>query len=376
MKTKILMGIPAPWMKGGILPDALMLVNYLEANPDFEIKTFYYGGKSIHENQSFFNRTLNTLRILFKYIQLLIIYKPQIIHLNSGFDRNSLLRDVPFSVVSKLLFKSLIFKVHGSQYELLKNNNRFLRLLIRIYFWGAKRVGLLSEYEKIEFINELGYSKKLIVVKNIVESVNETTYDRDYKDRDFKYNGVFASRVVKGKGLEDLIMALPIVLKEKPSFKLVVAGDGLNLSDCKELADNLGVRKNIEWLGFLSHDNVLKLFSDSEMLIFPSLFPEGMPMVMVEAMSKGLPVITTRTRFARSYLKENENVLFVENGKPDEIANKILLLLNNKTLQDKMITNNLEFVRQFSQERVGKEFSNIYFDMLLRGNSKNKKEIV
>jgi glycosyltransferase involved in cell wall biosynthesis len=92
--------------------------------------------------------------------------------------------------------------------------------------------------------------------------------------------------------------------------------------------------------------------------------PEGMPMSLMEALKSGIPIITTRVRFAVNYLVENKNCLFIDAGDINDIADKINKLIANKDLQMKMKTVNPEIVSFFDKEIVGKEFINIYKEML------------
>jgi glycosyltransferase involved in cell wall biosynthesis len=238
--------------------------------------------------------------------------------------------------------------------------------LIRFFFLGAKRVGVLSEIEKNEFIKKFGYPKKMIVVKNIVLP-NKPTDNKEFNlfSRDpLKIYCLYVSRIIKGKGLDDLIRSLPLVLKTNPHFKLVVVGDGPERIPCSELANELKMKDSIIWLGTIPNDLLLTIYNFSDIFIFPSHFPEGMPMALVEALRSGIPIITTRVRFAVYYLVENKNCLFIEAGDINDITNKIKKLLANKDLQMKMKAINPIIVEEFSQEIVGKEFEIIYEQML------------
>ncbi|HEX7494644.1 MAG TPA: glycosyltransferase, partial [Bacteroidales bacterium] len=94
--------------------------------------------------------------------------------------------------------------------------------------------------------------------------------------------------------------------------------------------------------------------------------PEGMPMSLVEALRSGIPIITTRVRFAVNYLVENKNCLFIETGNIIDINEKISRILVDKDLQMNMKAINPKMVDNFSEEIVGNEFEDIYRQMLNR----------
>jgi len=133
------------------------------------------------------------------------------------------------------------------------------------------------------------------------------------------------------------------------------------------LAGDLNIQQSIEWLGYLQKENLNRVFKQSKIFVFTSHFPEGMPMSMIDAQLNGVPVITTRTRFAQSYLREQDNVFFVERNNPLELSKKVINLLVNREIQEKMRINNFNFLSHFTQDKVGGEFAKIYIDMLNKG---------
>jgi glycosyltransferase involved in cell wall biosynthesis len=235
---------------------------------------------------------------------------------------------------------------------------------------GARKVGVLSEIEKDEFISKFGNADKLVVVKNIIlTDILKTNGEFSYFEKDaFKIYTLFVSRIVEGKGLKDMIRALPAILKTHHSFMLVVAGDGPEKDLCVNIANELNVNDSIIWLGFVPNEHLPKLIFRSDIFIFLSHMPEGMPMALVEALKFGIPIITTRVRFAVNYMDENKNCLFIDAGNINDIVEKTTELILNKDLQMRMKKVNPKIVENFSQSIVGKEFEMIYQQMIEHAN--------
>ncbi len=373
-KTKILMGIPSKKIKiGGPIHHLPYLVDYFENREQYEIKIFTYGskidgGSLIDKKESIFRKVINTLQVFFLFVYHVTVFRPHIIHINTAFDPKSLVRDIPFSLFVFLIRKKLIFKLHGSSYELINTENRFILFLIRLFFLGATRVGVLSGIERDEFVKKFGNAQKIVVVKNIVRPnrPDDITDHLYFKRESSKTYGLFISRIIAGKGLDDIIRALPQVLKTNPGFTMVVAGDGPEKIPLMNLASELKVNDSIIWLGIVKNDHLCQLFVTSDVFIFPSHMPEGMPMSLVEALRSGIPIITTRVRFAVNYLVENKNCLFIETGNINDINEKIGRLLTDKDLQMNMKTMNPKMIDNFSEEIVGSEFEAIYSQMLIK----------
>lgn len=364
------MGVPPARLKmGGPTTHLPYLVGYIRNHPDFELKTFEYGSKKdggahFGKKESLLSKIGNTISVFAGFVWLTLRFRPHIIHINTAFDKNSLLRDVPFSVYCRIFRFPLLFKLHGSHPVLLQDPGNPWNFLIRLFFSGASRVGLLSGIEREEFIRQFGRPEKMVVVKNIVLPVSDLPLSIPIvKDPSCLY-GVFVSRIVAGKGLEDILAALPAIRKRLPGFRLWVAGDGPEMNRYQEEARRQGVEEMVIWLGLVPNKELPALLREADLFLFPSHYPEGMPMALVEALRSGIPVITTPVRFARNYLREEEHVLFVPVGDSSELAAATLRICGDAGLRDQFRKNNPLLVGQFASEIVGNEFHQIYLDVL------------
>lgn len=369
-KTRLLMGVPTSRLQmGGPTTHLPYLVDYFEHHPCYEIKTFEYGSKRdggahFGKGEGLLSKFLNTIGVFFNFVYWVIRFRPQVIHINTAFDKNSVLRDVPFSVFCFVFRIPLLFKVHGSHAQLLEHPHAAWRLLIRLFLGGASRVGLLSEVEREEFIRQFGREEKMIVVKNIVLPLPERVTHFSLGKESNGYYGLFVSRIIEGKGLDDLIDALPTIVGEFPEFRLLIAGDGPAKVTYEERAQRAGVKNKLIWLGLVPNKELPALLKEADLFFFLSHFPEGMPMALVEAMRSGIPVITTPVRFARNYLKEGANALFTPVGDPAVLAAVTRKMITDSDLRNTIRANNPLLVKTFCKEIVGGEFDGHYQAML------------
>jgi glycosyltransferase involved in cell wall biosynthesis len=95
------------------------------------------------------------------------------------------------------------------------------------------------------------------------------------------------------------------------------------------------------------------------MLIFPTRHIEGFPLVIFKAVAVGMPVITTQIRAAADYLHEPENCLFCTQS-PENIAEKVIELIENKDVREQMSANNINFGNTLSPRAIAEEYSAIY----------------
>lgn len=82
--------------------------------------------------------------------------------------------------------------------------------------------------------------------------------------------------------------------------------------------------------------------------------------MILEAMASGLPIVATKTRGLPEIVKDGENGFLVEPKKPEEIAEKVILLLGDDELREKMSQNNRRHVQQYSWEHAVKQLEVVY----------------
>ena len=170
---------------------------------------------------------------------------------------------------------------------------------------------------------------------------------------------MFSGRLMPEKGLYDLLEAMALVVPQA-DCTLLIAGEGEIEGDLRRRAAELGLQDKVEFLGFLDQDELGAVYARSDMLVLPSYYAEGFPTVISEAMSRGLPVVTTPIRGAADHLVEGENVLFVPPHAPREVAEAILRLAGDEPLRRRLGENNLVKVKDFAPERVVRDYLAVF----------------
>jgi glycosyltransferase involved in cell wall biosynthesis len=120
------------------------------------------------------------------------------------------------------------------------------------------------------------------------------------------------ARFSRQKDHATLIRAMPAVIRKHPSTTLLLAGQGEERDAVEALAAALGVRQNVQFLG--QRTDVAALMADADLFVLPSRF-EGLPLVVLEAMSLGLPIVATRIGGTVEALGADHPYL-VESGDP------------------------------------------------------------
>ena len=131
-------------------------------------------------------------------------------------------------------------------------------------------------------------------------------------------------------GVEYLIRAIPLVVKEFPEAKFVIAGDGSLKTELEGLAQSLGVSNSIRFIGFIPNDELPQYLNMADIYVSTSLSDAGLAASTAEAMACGLPVVITDFGDNRKWVEDSVNGFIVPLRDPETLASQIIYLLRNK----------------------------------------------
>jgi glycosyltransferase involved in cell wall biosynthesis len=133
--------------------------------------------------------------------------------------------------------------------------------------------------------------------------------------------------------VETLIRAIPLVLKEIPSVKFIIAGKGFEEEKLKNLAKELKVSESVRFVGFIPNDELPKYLRTVDVYVSTSLSDAGISASTAEAMACGLPVIITKTGENEKWVKDSEGGYLIPIKNPKILAEKIVYLIKNEKLR-------------------------------------------
>jgi len=154
--------------------------------------------------------------------------------------------------------------------------------------------------------------------------------------------------------IDTIIKSVPLLLKEMKNVKVIVGADGPLRYDLIRLASELGVQKTTVFTGFLSREELAKVFAISDVYVQCPL-GDGVSYTMLEAMACGVPVVTTNVGDTSVNIKEGYNGFFFQEKDPHELARTVLRLLKDDDLREGMKNNAIKWVKQNCDERKAME---------------------
>lgn len=149
---------------------------------------------------------------------------------------------------------------------------------------------------------------RLVVKPNFVQDcgIGQSTRDNFF---------LFVGRLVEEKGIQTLLKATKL-----HNFKLTIIGDG-PLS--KMVEDAARQNENIRYLGFQDKPSTISHLKKCKALIFPSIWYEGLPLVILEAFSTGTPVIASKLGSMAEIVQNRINGMHFESGNEADLVDKI-----------------------------------------------------
>ncbi len=176
---------------------------------------------------------------------------------------------------------------------------------------------------------------------------------------------LYVGRLSWGKGTHILIEAMGRVLSKIQDSKLVVVGEGILEPVLKEKAASQGMSGSVLFLGHLDHETVLKLYHLARVVVSPSVWPEPLSRVHLEAMTAGKPLVASKVGGNLETVIDGKTGLLVAPGEVEPLAESIIYLLENPGVaRDLGEQGKMEARRRFSVSGTARRMIDLYENWL------------
>lgn len=247
------------------------------------------------------------------------------------------------------------------------------KICIPLSIKRANRIIAVSENTKKDLIKILGVPKSKITVihhgstsfgiNTIPDSREQVREKMGLSNLPFLFYPCRTDYV--GKGLDLLLKAYKIIIKNRPDFPLLVITGAKGVGHDTFIAkiSQLGLEKKVLWLGWIDLSELETLYREATLLVFPSRY-EGFGFPLTEAMERGLPVACSN----RSSLPEigGDAVAYFNPDDPENMANVILYLIDNGNILQQMREKGFKQVKKFSWEESARKLLNIFNELAVK----------
>lgn len=193
---------------------------------------------------------------------------------------------------------------------------------------------------------------KCVYIPNVIDSLPS-------KKTNLKGNNIITiGRLSEEKGQKDLIDVVNIVKEEISDIKLFLVGDGPLKESLEKYVRELDLTKNIIFTGFLDKKGKEKYIMDSSIFVLPS-YTESFGLVLIEAMSYGLPCIAFDSSDGAKELLKDDTGILIENRDKNLMAQEIINLINNKQKLNEYSKKEYKYCQRYLLSNVKNEWLNL-----------------
>ena len=219
---------------------------------------------------------------------------------------------------------------------------------------------LLTETERLSY-ERYSTIKAAVVIPNAIDvSVYEHVKFKTFENSKLVFG--YIGRLADDKGISESVRALKLLQdREGYSVKYLIAGSGPSEQFLKDLVSELGLDDSIEFMAPIFGDEKTKFWEKIDIFLFPTYHREGLPYTILEAIASATPVITARVGGIPDVIREEIHGVFVDPHNPEDIANAVHALNNNRDKLRAMSVNAKErALEYYTIKRLSDQFRSVF----------------
>lgn len=214
-----------------------------------------------------------------------------------------------------------------------------------------------------------------IVLKNCtdIKKFNKSKYENERVELRKKYNInhddvaiMFSGRPVQQKGIKELLLAFKALCDKYNNIKLIIVGNsrfGKEVTtefdkELKEIAET--IKEKVIFTGFIHNSKMPQIHAMSDIAVIPSIYDDPAPLVVMECMASGLPIITTDSGGIPEYIGKNNCICIKrDNNIVKDLQISLQKLIINKEYRNILGEKAHNYAQQFNRRKFYEDFINI-----------------
>jgi len=228
-------------------------------------------------------------------------------------------------------------------------NSKTLRKASRILVSNESTRNLVSKYYKISI-------DKISIIPNGVDTGNF------YSGKESSNQIIFSGVMYYHRGIDVLLESASNVIQKIPDVQFVLLGSGPEMEKLVEFTKKYNLTKNVKFLGWVDRKQIPEYLAKSAIGIGPlrvtDVTKDALPIKVLEYMASYLPILAKRGTLSSDILIEGENGFFVKDA--NELAEKIIHLLQNQNVRNKMGQKSRKIVEKYDWKIIAQSVINEY----------------
>jgi len=375
MKVVMVGDYPLREIFGGVAKHMKQLTYYLSQIENMELyvitfnkknKQFKRNGINIYtirvKEPSHIINILFSIPILYHFISKIKEIEPDIVHFQGLY--------YPYSLCAAFVPSKypVLLTLHGIKERRFKRKRAYIfgifYLMLKKYsILKIKNIIAVTPYEKA-YLQQYTNSR-IYVIPNGVED----KYFR-VKSSCVTNKLLFVGGITQRKGLLDLINAMKKVVNKISTANLDIIGAPISKWYYVAVKRQIRLNKltrNIKLLGYLNDDELIRKYQETSIFVLPS-YEESQGIVLLEAMACGKPVVASNVGGIPYVVENGKTGLLFKCGNIKELAEKIIILLQNKEMREKMGEEGRKNAKEFSWDEIAEKTVKLYEKVLSKQN--------
>ncbi len=347
------------------------LKNFLDSNSLRECNNFVYNisqgilpGKSDKLKLPSSKRIFRHLTIAINVVKEIKKNKIDILHFQGSSHDLSFMGNWLSILAAKILGVKVLWHIHDdlSDKKVMFPGKSFIsRRIFKLLSRSADVVATLSSKSK-KIVENLNEKIKVAVIPPCINisSKNKIQFEQN------NFSVLYVGWLIKDKGIFDLIKIAKILHDRKIDVRFSVLGTGMSEIETNKVItkiEELELQDIIYLKGVVIGEEKEKYYQNSTVFISPTYW-DAFPLVILEAMAFGLPIITTKVGGIPEIIGEEGKAIFHEPGDIEGMVNSIILLKENAHLCEEMEEKNKNrFENNFHIEKIASKTLAIYYGL-------------
>lgn len=256
-----------------------------------------------------------------------------LVHINLG-DKASAARKGAVAVLARLSGARVVVHLHAVELDAMwRSGGALKRWAIALPFRIASTNIVLGDVWKRWLVDDLGVRADRVDV--LVNGVPAPPYvPRDHTAPRERVELLFLGNLLERKGVSDLIAALGALPAGLPQWRLTFAGGG-DVAGYTAKAQAAGIADNVRFLGWVEQQVSASLLASADAMVLPS-YHEGLPLVILEALGAGTPVLSTAVGAVPQFVPHDEIALIIAPGDREALTANLARLIADPALRQRL----------------------------------------
>ena len=253
--------------------------------------------------------------------------RPDLVHINTAMTSAAIVRDAALTHTASVLGYRVVVFIHGGRFLLENITNRFVHAAASRMLRSAVRVIVLSDNEKAELLSRFPAIENIGVLPNAVPAADRVEAVRLH---DGPPVILFLGRLHESKGIYILGDVLRRLIDDGREFRFECYGDGPERERFINVM-NTAIGDRFFYGGVVSGKEKNEAIGRADIFVLPSLYGEGLPMAMLEAMAAGRVVVVSDMASTASVVNDGVNGYLVPPGDADALFAKLAGVLSARS---------------------------------------------